>query len=232
MKDIVEDFDLPPLGVVEDPLDVRGGQLKGDDRLDVSFYTNAVHDVYQSTQKGVPTFVECDYIVIKVPGSTLTTIDAPVKEYLPRFVEKYRAWKTKADAAITGNPIESLPHLKGKVAMLASLRAMNINTVEQLADLPDNYLQRIMGGYELKNRAVEWLGNNAPVDSRVAEAISDSTKLLQNENADLKARLDEMEKVIAQLSKTKRGTKAEPTQSPVVEGHAAEEPSQPSFLAQ
>jgi hypothetical protein len=218
--DELEDFDLPPIGN-ENPLDVSDKSLKGDDKLDVTFYTKAVQDHYATSQKGVPVFIERDYIVIKTPGSTLTTIDAPVKEYLPRFNDKYRAWKKNTDTVVSGNPIESLPFLRGKVGQIAQLKAMNINTVEQLAELPDVYVQRIMGGFELQRRALDWVGNNAGIDTKVSEAIDESAQELKKENAELKARVDSMEQVMSHLAEPSKSRRRSPVPAePAIEAPA------------
>jgi hypothetical protein len=69
--------------------------------------------------------------------------------------------------------------------MIAELKAMNIQTVEQLAELPDTYTQKIMGGIELRKRAQEYMEATSGHDAKL--------QALEVQNAELMARLAALE---------------------------------------
>lgn len=160
---------LPDLGDF-DPLagatldgDMNAQRWKHDHKLTVRFRRAAVLNPHKSAEAKRAIFDEKDFITIWTPGSQLTVIDAPMDSgfYMQRFRAKYDQWKAGIDAAASGTPLEHFPFLFNKVGLVAELKAMHIHTVEQLAELPDGSVQNIMGGYELRKQAIEWLSNTA-----------------------------------------------------------------------
>jgi len=146
------------------PLD--GGQAGDayaqDSKLFVTFATVAVLHPYESTMAGRPICKDQDMITIRAPGSR-DSIVAPVKYYMDRFGEKYRAWKSTQMQAADGTPLENYPFLFTKPSLIAELKYRNIFTVEQLASLSDTAKQTIMGGHELCKRALDWLEQTSAV---------------------------------------------------------------------
>lgn len=152
--------------------DMNAARWKNDDKLTVRFRRDAVLNPFKSTKEGRPIFDEVDFITIWTPGSQLTVIDAPVKSgfYMQRFGARYEAWKRGMEEASSGTPLEHFPFLFNKVSLTAELKAMHIHTVEQLANLPDSAMSRLMGGYELRKTATEWL-TKSKADAEDAEKI-------------------------------------------------------------
>lgn len=160
---------LPDLGEF-DPLagstldgDMNAQRWKLDHKLTKRFRRAAVLNPHKSAEAGRAIFDEKDFITIWTPGSQLTVIDAPMDSgfYMQRFRKDYENWKSGIAAAASGTPLEHFPFLLNKVGLVAELKAMHIHTVEQLSELPDGSVQNIMGGYELRKQAVEWLSNTA-----------------------------------------------------------------------
>jgi hypothetical protein len=71
------------------------------------------------------------------------------------------------------------PELFGKIGLQAELKALNIHTVEQLANLADNYKTQIMGGIELCRRAQVWLDETTGTDAQVAKLQEDNEAMRQ-----------------------------------------------------
>lgn len=179
---------------------MQQNQYAGDDKLFIQFKVEPVLNPSESTKQGRPIYDEVDMVVIRTPGSQLTSVIAPMKgEYMQRFGAKYREWKANRSATISGTPLESFPFLLNKVGLVAELKAMNVHTVEQLATLPDVAKQRVMGGFELCKRAAEWIDSTTGTDAKVAK--------LAQENEQLLARLTALETAASQAKTAKVPTK-------------------------
>ena len=175
------------------PLDQNSRNNSGDEKLFVQFKTEAVLQPAESAKAGRPIFKDVDMVILRTPGSQLTSIVAPVKgEYLQRFGAKYHAWKAGQGEEVMGTPLATFPFLIGKPSLVAELNAMNIRTVEQLAGMADGHKQKIMGGFELSRRAAEWIDQTQGTDAKVAQ--------MATENEQLKARLAALEQLMNQAN--------------------------------
>jgi hypothetical protein len=168
-----------------------------DHKLFVSFYTKPVLNPLKSTEAGRQVFDEVDYIRIVTPGSLLSIIDTPVDagNYMQRFGDKYAKWKAGQKELFSGTPLDAFPWLIGKVALVAELKALGIQTVEQLATLPDSAMHNMMGGIELRKRAAEWLDQTTGTDAQITK--------MSKENDDLKAQMAAMQDQMKQLMAAK-----------------------------
>jgi hypothetical protein len=201
-RQIAEDFEMPDLDPRFNPLATLDNsqttnRYAMDHKLFVTFETRPVMNPIKSTEAGRPVYDQKDYIKIMTPGSQLATIIAPISDgnYMERFGAKYNAWKSGQEQMMSGTPVESFPYLLGKVALVAELKASHIHTVEQLAGLPDNLKQNIMGGVELCKRAAEWINQTSGTDAQVAK--------LADENAKLKQQMEQMNKTLEMLAAPK-----------------------------
>ena len=193
MQAEMTDFDITSIPGEFSPfsphLDGPKQDRSGDDKLYIEFRTEAVMLPAESTKAGRPIFKDVDMIVIRTPGSQLTSVVAPMKgEYMQRFGERYRKWKSGQEEAAMGTPLESFPFLISKPSLIAELKAMNVRTVEQLANMADGNKQKIMGGFELSRRAVEWIDQTQGTDAKVASMAA--------ENEQLKLRLATLEQLM------------------------------------
>lgn len=132
-------------------------RFAGDKRLFVQFYMRAVMNQFKSAQEGRPIFDEKEYVRIIIPGDKNTVIDTEATrvEKELRFPEQYARFKKNQEQSLSGTPLEVWPQMT--VGMVAELKAMNVFTVEQLAELPDNLAQRIMGAHMWRKKAQAFL---------------------------------------------------------------------------
>ncbi|ABK44226.1 hypothetical protein Mmc1_1718 [Magnetococcus marinus MC-1] len=180
------------------------GREPGDEKLFVEFFMKAVEHKARSLEQGRPVHVEREYIKIIVPGSKDTFI-APVRERdKMRFARHYQAFKNKdRTAEIEGTLLESWPALS--VTRVADLKAMHIFTVEQLAALPDNAIQKIgLGARELVAQAKAYLENAK--DSAVAQQLAVALEKRDQRIAELEKLVEKMVEAKAPLKRRGRKT--------------------------
>lgn len=158
----------------------------GDENLHVQFETvEDQKDEKASLEKGYPVYAPVDMIKIHIPGSSLTTIVAPVDSpvtmpdseivtYAERFPDDYERFKAGKTAAVSGTPLKHLPFLsRGEVEALAR---SNVYTVETLADLGGAAMKAVgQNGRRWQQQAKAFLesaaGNRdaAAASARIAE---------------------------------------------------------------
>lgn len=177
---------IPDIDPRFDPLATMDDQMKQnrwakDDKLFVRFWTKPLLNPRKSTDAGRPIYDEVDYITIRTPGNQLSVIESRVigTKYEQRFAKQYAAWKQNRQDTISGTPLEAFPFLMPKIGLIAELKAININTVEQLAGIADTAAQSIMGGYELRKRAQEWIESTTGTDAKLAKMEAENEALRQ-----------------------------------------------------
>lgn len=174
-------------------LDNAGAENRwaNDKKLFIQFHTKPVMNPFKSSQAGRAIYDEVDYIVLRTPGSQLTVIESKVQgtKYAKRFAAQYKAWREGQTELLSGSPLETFPLLLGKVGLVAELKALNVQTVEQLADLSDGYISQVMGGMEIRARAKEWIESTKGPSAQLSQ--------LAAENDQLRRRLEALERVAA-----------------------------------
>jgi len=174
--------------MLETTLDAQDNAQKyaHDARLFVTFYSRPIKAGALSEAAGRPIFQDIEHVRIMVPGDKTTIIDVAVEEeHRMRFPAQYEKFRKQLSQAPDGTPLEQWPQLVGSQVM--ELKALGILNVEQLAELSDASLQKFMGGFELKRKAVAFLA----VAKDTAEAQKFAT-----ENAELKGTLAELQETL------------------------------------
>lgn len=163
------------------------------------FFMNAIENKAKSKDEGRPIFDEIEMIEIRIPGDSKTVfVDHVYRKdgepngagmmnnppcYIERWPNHYARFKNAQTQAQTGTPLAEWPQMT--VSKVAELRAINIFTVENLADLSDGFLGKLgMGGRELREKARAFIAK--------AKDSAAETKIAA-ENAALKAQLDAMQ---------------------------------------
>ena len=159
--------------------------------LIISFELEPVEQVAASIEAGRPIFKEVEHIRIIIPGDKHTEIfrkatDADRKMY----ADEYSRFKRNEAEQTYGTPLREWNAVSRSVAK--ELEYFNVSTVEQLAGLSDQAVQKIgMGGAELVRKAKVFL------ESSASEGYAQK---LSKENADLKERLANLEDTIREMS--------------------------------
>ena len=127
----------------------------------VTFYLDKMINNFRSEQEGHPVYDDKEMIRIITPGDTKSVIEAVVKdEHRRQYAREYEAFKAGMAIPAEGTPLEEWPPMTP--ATVANLKAINIHTVEQLAEVHDGILPNLgLGGRTLRDKAKNWLENAA-----------------------------------------------------------------------
>jgi hypothetical protein len=166
---------------------VRGDTNKLDAQLHVQFYKRAELNCFRTEKEGRKIFDEFVYIRILMPANRLNEIDRrATDEDKLRFKRQFKAFVEKGEVLQIGTPLDQMPNISA--AQVLELKYLHIETVEQLAGIPDSTVSTLgTGGQTLKQTARALLDRTA-----------DSVKLSE-ENRDLRKQLDEVLVRIAAL---------------------------------
>jgi len=154
------------------------------------FYTEPVEQTAQSAEQGRPVFKDMDFVGITNPGSRdevvlLAEKKAKQDEYV---AWAYRKWKATQEQVVDGTPVETVPFLSKAVVM--ELKAINIHTLETLAQAPEQAMQRMMGLRDLRKKAEAYLA--AAKDSAIVTKMQHELNQRDQELATLKAQMAQM----------------------------------------
>ena len=170
------------------------GQRFADDRVYAQFFLHPKRDEAKSLEEGRDIYVEVPYVKIMVPGDKDNIVVRPVRSQdKERFPRQWAAFQNNEEEPLNGTPLTEWAFInRGQVE---ELKYFGIRTVEDLANAPDSQTQKFMGINALKQKAKMFLEDaklQAPLDK------------LTEENALLKAQMEDMQRQIAELSKPKR----------------------------
>jgi hypothetical protein len=162
----------------------------GDDSgLYVRFYSDAILNQQKSDAEGRPIYDQVEMCEINFAGDNTKVRIAKATEgnppYYLRFPKQYAAFKQQQEIVEDGTPIEHWPPITKAQAM--ELKAMNIHTVEMLANVPDVNL-KWMGARQLRENAKVWLseaesGKEAIRLNKKIEELQAQIEAMRNQNA-------------------------------------------------
>lgn len=132
----------------------------GDDKLLVFFHRHFVQNSEKSAEAGRPIYDDTDFIKIMTPGDRDNIIDRPIRdEDKFRFARQWQAYKNGDGDRVEGTPLAHWPQVtRGQVE---EFKYFNVTTVEQLADLRDDTVQRMPGANRLKDLAKAYVATAA-----------------------------------------------------------------------
>jgi hypothetical protein len=127
-----------------------------DKRLFVQFFHEAVKNEVRSAAEGRVIYDEVPMVKIITPGSRDVMVTKASQTYRDRFPKQWEAFiKAQDQQNISGTRLELVPFLT--VGQIAELKAMNVMTLEQLANLSDTVMHRFMGAHKLRQQAKAYL---------------------------------------------------------------------------
>lgn len=153
-----------------------------DSQLYVQFYRHAELNSFQTREQGRKIFDECVYVRILIPANRLNIIERrATDEDKLRFSRQYGQFLDKGETLQVGTPLSELPGMSA--AQVLEMRHLKVETVEQLAGIPDTTAQLLgIGGQELKQRAQKFLDRHAN-----SEHLSEEVRELRSQLAVLMA---------------------------------------------
>lgn len=155
---------------------------KLDGSLHVQFYKHAELNTFRSQEEGRKIYDEFVYVRILSPANRLNVIERrATDEDKQRFARHYAAFLAKAEQLQSGTPLAELPTITA--GQVLELRHLKVDTVEQLALLPDQTAQLLgTGGLELKLRAIRFLD-----ERKNSGALAEQVRQQAAEIAELRA---------------------------------------------
>jgi hypothetical protein len=154
------------------------------------FFIEPVLDEKATEAAGAVRYFEQEMIRIHVAGDMLNVHCSPVlAEHKERFAEHYAKWKSKGSRHIDGTPLKNWPMIPA--IRIAEFEAMGIFSVENLSDVSDNNILKLVDGRVWREKAIAWLANAKG---------SGATVKLAAENERMKTDMEELRKQIAELS--------------------------------
>jgi hypothetical protein len=174
----------------------------GDDRLGIMFYNDVTEDTAASLREGRKIFKNVEMVKIMIPGERSPTIRMVQKTGIRhsddtmRWPKQWQIFKSQGEqVAHPGTPLNLWPRMPATLA--EELKYINIFTVEQLAELADNYATKIPKGYEWKKQAADFV--RVMKDSAVVAQLQEQLDTSKNEVEALKQAVKEQGEQIAAL---------------------------------
>ena len=132
------------------------GVVPGTRQTIISFEDRAVQNEFKSNNEGRPIFESRVYIRKIPPGDKLVEVHRPATlRDFQQHPREYEAYQKRMSTPLYGTPLEAWAQLT--TTQVFELKAMNIFTVEQLAELPDSYGSKFMGFQGFKMKALSFL---------------------------------------------------------------------------
>lgn len=122
----------------------------------VEFYHLPIEDRAASVKAGHYVAKDVEYVRITPPGGNLIVEAEVTDTHRMRFERQYKAWLEGVEPPSDGQPLREWP--PASPAIVKTMDAIGIRTVEALAACPDGILQGAgMGALTLKDKAKAWL---------------------------------------------------------------------------
>lgn len=166
-------------------------EIRNKDTAIVRFEIDSVELTAQSEATGSPVFEEREFAIIRHPGDrTYEQREIVREDHKRRWPAAYAAFKAGNEAPLHGTPITEWPPINK--AQVRTLQYLEIRTVESLAALTDDVVQKIgTGGMTLRSKAQTWLAERTKGAASMA-AVAERDKL--------RAELDAVKEQLATLS--------------------------------
>lgn len=157
-------------------------QIAMEDGVIVKFWIKAVKNNFKTKAEGRPVFENMEMVEIMLSGDNKTVVNEIVKDHhRNRFPQSYKAFKEGTILVQSGYPIQKWDVLDP--ATKATLKYMNVHTVEQLAEMHDGVIGNLgMGAHEMREKARKHVKASyvdpqvAILMARVAELEANSKK--------------------------------------------------------
>lgn len=129
----------------------------GAQRQIAQFYHRPVQNPAKSRESGRPIFEDRIFIRVAPPGERLNVVDRPAtRQDQQIWAREWALFSQNKEQVPEGTPVNQL--FADKPAVVATLQASNVVTVEQLAELSANAIENVgMGAQAWVNKAKQYL---------------------------------------------------------------------------
>lgn len=142
-----------------------------------------------------------DYILIICPGQAKTEVRRPIQDIDKiNYSNEWRAYIEGKENQINGTALEMMGVDQG---MIDALKSHYVFTVEQLANLSDLSLQKIMGGNELRKKAQAFLEKNTTEVVELRAKLAELQAKLEQQS-DLQNTVAILQAQVAQFANRKK----------------------------
>jgi hypothetical protein len=155
----------------------------------VFFHRQQVKDNFQSEQQQRPVFKEKIFIT-KIPADQYLRVTRPMRrEDKEEFAEAWAHFERTGESRVLGTPID-MWHVITETQK-AEFKAVGIQTIEQIANANDQFLQKWMNGSELRAKARVFVesGKDAEFVAKIKAEANAEVEKLRAEMAEMKAML-------------------------------------------
>ena len=185
-------------------------------KLVVLFHEVQVYHEFLSKQENRPRYVTKTFIKKIVPADNMV-IDRPIRETdKEEFAEQWEHYQRTKENKIPGIPIEHWHSITD--SQKEEFKALKIFTVEQFANLPDSAASKIMGFYEIRQKAKVFIeaGKDAELMGQLRQQMAMQDVEHQKQIQELTAAIAELKKTTVKKFATKRRKPftGEPLKSP------------------
>ena len=161
------------------------------------FHVRPFKNAAKTAEAGRPIFDELECVMILVAGSTEQTVKPVDDAIKARFPTEYDAWLKKRESrTVSGTPIKQWPLLQP--IQIAEFEALNIFSVEALAQIPDVSLQKAQGLREWREKARAWLETSK--DGALAAKYAEENLSLRDEIAEMRKQVQALNDQVLALS--------------------------------
>lgn len=181
-----------------------------DNNLYVEFENVAVFQEAESEKEGRAIYKEVPHVKILFPGDRTKSVCRPIKENndssgpsdAERFPRQWTAFLAQQEQTAEGTPLTEWAMITKSQAL--ELKSLHIHTVDALAILPDDRLQKMgIGARDLREKAKTWL-DMANGGSQVSQLVNEN-KILKDDMALLKQQLAELSALYDKDEQPRRG---------------------------
>lgn len=168
---------------------------KDEDTCFPRFFKESVQNVIASQQAGREIWEDVEMVEILMPGNLLTRPVCKVTdEHRQRWPKAYELFKREEEYRPEGKPLEEWAVLRP--AMVKELKALDFHTIEAVAAMTEQAIQRIgMGARSIKSKAQAYLEEQQgmqPLNDMVTknELLESRCAALETQNKELGAMLE------------------------------------------
>jgi hypothetical protein len=164
------------------------------------FFIEPIPDDKATEESGAVRMREQEMVRIVVAGDMLNVATSPVTEELKvRFAIQYEAWKQKrVELHIEGTPLKNWPMIPA--IRIAEFNAVGVFSVENLSDVADTNLSRLVDGRVWREKAIAWL--KSAKDNGAAAKYAAENERLRTDMTEMQKKIDEL---VAAQAEERRG---------------------------